>query len=78
MVAAELERVSEGKGLGRCATQDTRVQVRRRKGRSKKNGECLALNRTTSRRSGQHRDVPERKFSKVATLRPTWRRSREC
>ena len=51
MVAAESKRASEGKrmasdrsrsglrqGLGRCATQDTRVQVRRRKGRSKKKG----------------------------------------
>ena len=34
----------------------TRVQARRRKGRSK-NGKWLALNRATSLRSGQRRDV---------------------
>ena len=46
--------------MGRCATQDTKVQVRRRKDRSKKKkGECLPLNRTTLRRSGQRRDVLE-------------------
>ena len=32
------EEMDYGKGLDRCATQDTRVQVRRRKGRSKKIG----------------------------------------
>ena len=51
MVAAESERcrrakewpptdvdVDSGKGLYKCATQGTRVQVRRRKGKSKKMG----------------------------------------
>ena len=36
-----------------------------------------ALNRTTSRRSEQRRDVPERIFANVATLWPTSQRSRE-
>ena len=35
------------------------------------------LNRATSRRSGQLRDVPELTFSNVATLRLTSQRSRE-
>ena len=39
------------KVCGGVRHKDTRVQARRRKGRSK-NGECLALNRATSRRSG--------------------------
>ena len=73
------EAMDSGKGLDRCATQDTRVQVRRRKGRSKKkNWFRMALKKTTSRRSGQRRDVPERKSSNVVTLRPTSRRSRGC
>ena len=80
MVAAESEGVSEGKewpptgvevdsskGLCRCATQGTRVQVRRRKGRSKKMGvfglkqDNVRMFGATSRRSReeifQRRDV---------------------
>ena len=36
----------------------------------------LALNRATSRRSGKRRDVPESKFSNVATFGTTSQRSR--
>ena len=63
------EAMDSGKGLDRCATQDTRVQVRRRKGRSKKkklvqNGlkqDNVATFGATSRRSReeifQRRDI---------------------
>ena len=61
-----LKGVQGGWGLGR---DDTGLE-------QKIGGECHK-NKATSRRSGQRRDVPERTFSNVATLRPTSRRSRE-
>ena len=42
-----------------------------RQGKNKKNGGDLALNRATSRRSGQRRDVPEKKVFNVATFGAT-------
>ena len=41
--------------------QGARVQVGTLSGKSRKNEGYLALNRATSRRSGQRRDVPEKK-----------------
>ena len=48
-------------GKGRCVRmcREARVQARMIQGKNRKMGDCLALNKATSRRSGQRRDVPE-------------------
>ena len=65
-------------GKGRCVRmcREARVQARMIQGKNRKMGNCLALNKATSRPSGQRRDVPERESSNVATFGATSRRSR--
>ena len=81
MVTLASDRVSEGKTLAsdRCGRglrqglcgrvcKGARVQGRMRQGNNDKNEGDLALNRVTSRCSGQRRDVPEKKVFNVATF----------
>ena len=59
-----------------CA-RGARVKVRMRQGKSRQMKVIWPYNRATSRRSGQRRDVPERIFANVATLKATSQRSRD-
>ena len=53
------EKANSGKGCVDGCAGGARVQAGMLSGKSKKNEGDLALNKATSRRSGQRRDVPE-------------------